>query len=82
MLGLLRTPLHHSEAIDPTLVGWIRDEIDHLLGLEPATIAILLGIVILAFPLWLAFSVLRHREAVEPHPPADQRPSSRFGVRD
>jgi hypothetical protein len=53
---LLRSPLHHSEAIDPTLIGWIRDEIDALLGLDAIVIVVLLGFVILAFPLWLGFS--------------------------
>ncbi len=58
---LLRSLLHHSEPIDPTLIGWIRDEIDALLGLDAIVIVVLLGLVILAFPLWLGFSASRHR---------------------
>jgi hypothetical protein len=56
--GLL---LHHSEAIDPTLIDWIRHEIDAILGLEPVTIVIVLGAVIVAFPLLLAVLVKRQR---------------------
>lgn len=81
MRSLLRSPLHHSEAIDPTLIGWIRDEIDNLLGLDATAIAALLGFVILAFPLWLGFSASRHRRA-EPEAPAGRQPSSRFEARD
>lgn len=66
MLSLLRSPLHHSEAIDPTLIGWIRDEIDRLLGLDAIAIVALLGCAILAFPLWLAFSASRYRRRPGP----------------
>jgi len=66
VLSLLRSQLHHSEAIDPTLIGWIRDEIDRLLGLDATMIVVLLGFVILAFPLWLGFSASRHRQRTEP----------------
>ena len=56
--GLL---LHHSESIDPELMDWIRHEIDAILGLEPVTIVIVLGAVIVAFPLLLAVLVKRQR---------------------
>lgn len=79
---LLRTPLHHSEAIDPTLIGWIRDEIDALLGLDATAIVALLGFMILAFPLWLGVSASRHPRRAEPEPPVDRQPSSRFGAND
>jgi hypothetical protein len=57
-LGLL---LHHSEAIDPTLVDWIRHEIDAILGLEPVTIVLILGAIIITFPLVLAVLAKRQR---------------------
>ena len=57
----LRTFLHHSEAIDPTLVEWIRHKIDDILGLEPATIVAILGVAIVAFPIWLGLSAIRQR---------------------
>ena len=42
---------HHSEAADPELIEWIRHQIDALFGLGPATIVIVLGLVIVAIPL-------------------------------
>jgi hypothetical protein len=45
--------LHHSEGVDPTLVQWLQDEINHLFGFQPATIVLLIGIVIALFPLGL-----------------------------
>jgi len=56
-----RTVLHHAEAIDPTLADWIRHKIDDILGLEPGTIVAILGIVILAFPIWLGVTAARQR---------------------
>ena len=59
-LGLL---LHHSESIDPELMDWIRHEIDSILGLEPAAIVVVLGAVIVAFPLALLLLARRQRVA-------------------
>ena len=42
---------HHSEAADPELIEWIRHQIDALFGLGPATIVIVLGLVIVAIPM-------------------------------
>lgn len=64
MLGL-RSVLHHSEAIDPTLAEWIRHKIDDITGLEPGTIVAILGVVILAFPIWLGISAARQRRREE-----------------
>jgi hypothetical protein len=71
VLSLLRSPLHHSEAIDPTLIAWIRDEIDHLFGLEPSTIVAILGLAILAFPLWLGVSASRYRRQAKSEAPRE-----------
>jgi len=57
--------LHHAEAIDPTLAAWIRHKIDDILGLEPVTIVAILGVVILAFPVWLGASAVRQRRRAE-----------------
>lgn len=51
--------LHHGESIDPTLAEWIRHEIDDLLGLEPVTIAVVLGVVIVMLPIALGVAVVR-----------------------
>jgi len=48
-----RILLHHPESVDPTLVDWIQDKIDDLLGLEPEAIVLLIGIVIVTFPIGL-----------------------------
>jgi hypothetical protein len=64
-VALIRSVLHHSEAIDPTLAEWIRHKIDDVLGLEPGTIVAILGVVILAFPVWLGFSAARQRRRAE-----------------
>ena len=42
--------LHHSEIVDPTLVKWIVDRIDHVLGLEAGAMVLLLGLAIVMFP--------------------------------
>ena len=55
---------HHSEAVDPTLVEWIRHQIDRVVGLEPAAIVTLLGILIVLFPLALMFLAWRRRRLV------------------
>ncbi len=65
-----RAFLHHSEAIDPTLADWIRHKIDEIVGLEPAAIVTILGVAIVAFPIWLGLSVLRQRRRREPGAPA------------
>lgn len=60
-LGLL---LHHSESVNPTLVEWIKDKIDDIFGLGPATIVVVLGAVTLAFPIGLmALALRRSRRA-------------------
>lgn len=64
-MPLFRSALHHSEAIDPTLAEWIRHKIDDIVGLEPGTIVAILGIAILAFPVWLGFSAARQRRRAE-----------------
>ena len=57
-LGLL---LDHSEYVDPTLIDWIKHEIDDIFGLGPATIVAVLGAVTLAFPIALMALALRRR---------------------
>ena len=61
MGGAFVTVLHHAEAIDPTLADWLRHKIDDVLGLEPATIVIVLGVVLVLFPLVLGLLAIRSR---------------------
>ena len=62
VVSLLPVLLHHSEPADPTLLAWIRDRIDAILGLGPATIVLILGALIVAFPVSLgAWVVIQRR---------------------
>ena len=58
--GLL---LHLGGSIDPTLIGWIRHEIVSILGVEPSMIVLVLGAVIVAFPVVL-MTLARHQRVV------------------
>ena len=49
-LSGMKILLHHSEIVDPTLVEWIVDRIDHILGLEAGAMVLLLGLAIVLFP--------------------------------
>ncbi len=53
--------LHHGEAIDPTLIDWIRHEIDDIVGVGPLPIVLVLGALIVAFPIALATLAARRR---------------------
>lgn len=41
----------HQGDADPTLLGWIKDQLDHLLGLGPWTVVALLGVLLVLMPL-------------------------------
>ena len=61
-VAILPVLLHHSEPADPTLLAWIMQRIDHILGLEPATIVLILGALIVSFPVALgAWVVIQRR---------------------
>jgi hypothetical protein len=52
--SVLNTALaHHGEAADPTLLKWIKDVLDHLLGLGPWAVIIVLGLIIVLLPVGL-----------------------------
>ena len=63
MTSPLRILLHHSESADPTLIRWIRETIDAITGLGPQTIVLVLGVIIIAFPLTIAWMASRRRKA-------------------
>jgi hypothetical protein len=46
----LSIPLHHPDAGDPVLLAWIKHRLDELISLEPAAVAVVLGVVIVAIP--------------------------------
>lgn len=64
MVAILTILLHHSEPADPTLLRWIRERIDAVLGLGPAAIVLILGALIVAFPValgvWVVIQRRRH----------------------
>jgi hypothetical protein len=63
------TPLilaHHEAAIDPTLVEWIRHQIDSVTGLGAGTIVFALGAVVVLVPLVIGVMALRNmRRSIE-----------------
>jgi hypothetical protein len=61
VVTILPVLLHHSEPADPTLLRWIRERIDAILGLGPAAIVLILGALIVAFPIALGAWVLIQR---------------------
>ena len=61
---ILTVSTHHGEA-DPTLLAWIKNRLDHLFGLEPWTVVVLIGLLILAMPVGLsAFYLIQQWRAV------------------
>ena len=42
---------HHGEAADPDLLEWIKDRLDHLLGLGPWTVVAVVGLLVLLIPI-------------------------------
>jgi hypothetical protein len=57
---------HQGEA-DPDLLEWIKERLDHLLGMEPWLIVTLLGLLVLAVPLSIvAFYLTQRRRAGSP----------------
>ena len=57
----LAIPFHHSEPADPALLEWMRHQIDAMVGLGPAAIAVMLGMLILAIPLGIGIAYLATR---------------------
>jgi hypothetical protein len=53
--------LHHSEPIDPELWEWLSAEIEHVVGVSPGVMLLVLGAVIVLFPIVVMFLVWRRR---------------------
>lgn len=53
--------LHHRESADPTLLAWIRDQIDAVLGVAPPILVIGLGALIVAVPVAIGVAAVRQR---------------------
>ena len=48
---LLAALKHQGGAADPALLEWVKDTLDHLLGLGPWSVIISLGLIIVLLPL-------------------------------
>ena len=57
--------LHHSEPIDPTLWEWLSAKIDHVLGLSPGVMVLILGTLIVLFPIVVMVVAVRRRRSLE-----------------
>ncbi len=57
--------LHHGEAVDPTLIVWIRHKIDDILGVGPGMIVLVLAVLVVAFPVGLVALAVRRRRRLE-----------------
>ncbi len=53
--------LHHSEPIDPTLWEWLSTKIDHVLGISPGAMVLILGTGIVLFPVIMMVMVWRRQ---------------------
>lgn len=56
---------HHSEPIDPALWEWLSTKIDHVLGLSSGVWVLMLGAVIVLFPVVVMVLVWRRRGVSE-----------------
>lgn len=54
-------PLHHAEPGDPILLGWIKEQLDALIHLEPQVIVVTIGLVIFAVPVVILVAYARAR---------------------
>lgn len=50
---LLTALAHHGDTADPTLLEWIMETLDHILGLGPWAVILPLGLLIVLLPLGL-----------------------------
>lgn len=58
---LLSPPSHHAEPGDPILLGWIKEQLDALIHLEPQVIVVTIGLVIFAVPVVILGAYARAR---------------------
>ncbi len=66
LFGIPPIPLlHTSEPIDPTLWAWLSAKIDHIFGLSPGAIVLILGAFIVLFPITVMVVAVRRRRSLE-----------------
>ena len=52
---------HHSEPIDPDLWEWLSTKMNHVLGIDSGAMVLLVGAVIVLFPVVVMVLVWRRR---------------------
>ena len=59
----LIVPLHHEAPGDPRLMEWIKERLDHVLGLEAEAMVALFGLMVLVIPfgILVAYALQRRR---------------------
>ncbi len=57
--------LHHAEPINPTLWEWLSVKIDHVLGLSPGVVIVIIGAFVVLFPIVVMFVAVRRRREME-----------------
>lgn len=50
---------HHSEPVDPTLLEWIKTELDHIFGEGSVSVVSIIGILIILAPIALSYFAWR-----------------------
>ena len=58
-------PLHHEAPGDPTLLRWVQDRLDHLIGLEAGAMVVVIGLLLLAIPAGILAAYVWHRRHAE-----------------
>ena len=54
-------PLHHEAPGDPTLLRWVQERLDHLIGLEAGAMVVVIGLILLAIPAGILAAFLLQR---------------------
>ena len=58
-------PLHHEAPGDPTLLKWVQDRLDHLIGLDASAMVLIIGLILLAIPVGIMVAVALQRRHAE-----------------
>ena len=58
-------PLHHEAPGDPTLLKWVQDRLDHLIGLDAGAMVLIIGLILLAIPVGIMVAVALQRRHAE-----------------
>ena len=64
---------HHGEAVDPDLLEWIKDRLDHIFNLGPWTAVAVLALIILLIPSSIIiFYLIQQRRETMAQPPSPE----------